>query len=184
MKVKHKTTRNSHRPSVNANRVHKTRTSIPYTHISKSRNTRVAKHTILIVIVAASLAVLAYTIFTIIATPEYIIKRQIESIVADYYENYFYENNILDPNNLTLNDVKDSASAEASLKNILENYLETGFSRITLNQLLLSNGREHYSSAGPLSKYCNLNTTTIKIYPVSPYTKKDYRVDYNYSCNF
>ena len=130
------------------------------------------------------LAVLAYTIFTIIATPEYLVKREIESITSDYYENYFYKNNILSPNSLSESDVKDPVSAETHLTPILENYLKTGYSRITLNQLLLSNNREHYASAGYLARYCDLNSTIIHIFPEPPYTSKNYRVEYNYSCNF
>lgn len=152
--------------------------------ITSSVTPRTAKNTILVVIVIVMLAILAYTIFTLIATPEYLVKREIESITADYYENYFYENNILKSNSLSLDDVKDATSAKEHLESILDNYLETGFSRITLNQLLLSNNRKYYSSASSISKYCDLNATFIKIFPLSPYTKKDYRVDYKYSCNF
>lgn len=147
------------------------------------QNTRTAKNAILTVIVIVTLTVVAYFIFSIIATPEFLVKREIESIATDYYENYFYRN-ILDNNSLTPEDVSDSTSAENSLSSILDSYKNTGFPRITLNQLLLYDNRKNYASASPISEYCDLNKTTIKIFPESPYTVKSYRIEYNYSCNF
>ncbi|MBQ3296266.1 hypothetical protein IJG95_00955 [Candidatus Saccharibacteria bacterium] len=155
----------------------------PNLRISASGNARVAKHTILTVIILAMLTVLAYTIFTIIATPEFLVKRKIESLTSDYYENYFYPK-ILENNSLKKDDVLDPASAESHLSSIMEKYLDTGFSRITLNQLFLYDNRKNYAAASSISKYCDLNKTTIKIFPESPYTVKSYRVDYKYSCNF
>ena len=139
--------------------------------ISSTRARRswdLAKNTVLTSIAIVMLLVLVYVIFSLIATPEFLIKREIESIAADYYENYFYESN----------EFSDSADST------LEKYSTTGLPRITLNQLLLYDNRKHYASASTISKYCDLNKTIVKIFPEPPYTSKNYRVEYNYSCNF
>ena len=146
-------------------------------------DTHIAKNTTLTIIVIATLSILAYFIFSIIATPEFLIKREIESITTDYYENYFYRN-ILDNNSLNPDDVTESTSTENNLSDILDQYKNTGFPRITLNQLLLYDNRKNYALASSISEYCDLNKTTIKIFPEPPYTAKNYRVEYNYSCNF
>ena len=141
----------------------------------KTKNTDFARRTIFGVIVVAMLAVFVYTIFSIIATPEFLIKREIESIATDYYENYFYPNI---QKNHSLN------SEEPSLADVLDKYASTGFPRLTLNQLLLYDNRKHYASFDTISQYCDVNKTIIKIFPESPFTSKNYRIEYNYSCNF
>lgn len=133
----------------------------------KTKNTDFARRTIFGVIVVAMLAVFVYTIFSIIATPEFLIKREIESIATDYYENYFYPN-----------------IPKPSLADVLDKYTSTGFPRLTLNQLLLYDNRKHYASFDTISQYCDVNKTIIKIFPESPFTSKNYRIEYNYSCNF
>ena len=143
------------------------------TLVFNPQNTKIAKNIILTTIVITMLTVLVYVIFSIIATPEFLVKREIESITADYYENYFYSNIL-----------KNNPGVEDHLSDILDEYSKAGFPRITLNQLLLYDNRKHYASAESISEYCDLNKTIIKIFPESPYTSKNYRVDYNYSCNF
>ena len=154
-----------------------------HSYISSQHTYRIAKNAILTVIATAMLMVLVFTIFSLIATPEFLTKREIETITADYYENYFYPN-ILSSNSLTLSQVKSPQDAESLLSNILDKYTETGFSRITLNQLLLFDNRRHYSAAASLANYCNLDNTIIKIYPEPPYTINSYHADYDYSCKF
>lgn len=124
----------------------------------------VSKNSITTVIIFAMLAVIGFIIFNLIATPEFLVKHKIEKIVADYYENYFYDS-IPNPDALT-------------------KYVDRGFARVTLHQLLLFDDRRHGAATAELSKYCDLDNTLIKIYPESPFERKNYHVDYTYSCKF
>lgn len=142
-----------------------------------------AKNSVITIIITVAIAMVGFTIFNIIATPEHLVKKEIETITADYYENYFYQN-ILKNNSIYEKDVADPKAAERIMSNILEKYIERGFPRINLNQLLLYDNFKHYSSAELLGQYCNLENTFITIHPEPPFTSKDYRVDYDYSCNF
>lgn len=125
---------------------------------------KIAKNTILIIIASLMLIIVGITIFAFIATPEYLVKREIENIARDYYENYYYPS-IPNPSGL-------------------DYYAERGFARVTLRQLMLYDNRKHYASMEYLSTYCNLDQTQIKIYPEKPFERKNYRVDYTYSCKF
>ena len=158
----------------------KSRTNRSY--ISANRTATVARNTILTVIGLAMLAVLAFTIFNFIATPEFLVKREVESITKDYYENYFYPQ-ILENNSLS-RDESDPAVLEPIMSEALKRYIEHGFARVSLRQLTLYDDRRHGASASALSEYCNLDQTLIKIYPESPFTSTNYRVEYDYSCKF
>lgn len=142
-----------------------------------------ARELILSVIGVAALIVIGFLLFNLIATPEFLVKREVETIVKDYYENYFYHS-ILKNNSLTLDDLSTPEKSIATMSPILERYIEKGFARLTLRQLTLYDNLRHHSSAAYLSKYCDLNSTLIHITPVAPFQKENYQVDYSYSCNF
>jgi hypothetical protein len=110
------------------------------------------------------LLVLGFTIFNLIATPEFLIKKRIENITSDYYENYFYDS------------VPDHEA--------LDFYKDIGLAKINLRQLLLYSDRKHATSLDFFAKYCSLDQTNIKIFPEAPYGRKDFHVEYTYSCNF
>lgn len=104
--------------------------------------------------------------------PEAEAKRKFEEMATTYYEEYFYD--------------KFMESIEPGVKEEkLKMYEETGLQPVLLRQLLLyQNGK----NAG-LKKYferqgyeCDKNKTSAKFYPVAPYGKKDYTVEYEYSC--
>lgn len=166
------------------------RTKKPRKNSSKNFNIRstvprsyyLAKNVILTVIALAMLTMILFTIYNLIATPEFLIKREIENITTDYYENYFYsqilENNSIDPNET------NPAIIEPAMKSVMPRYAEPGFARLTLRQLLLYDNKKHYSSINYLSEYCDLDQTLIKIYPEEPFGRKNYRVDYSYYCKF
>lgn len=124
----------------------------------------VSKNSILTVIVLAMLTMLGFTIFNLIATPEFLVKRKIEDITADYYENYFY-NNLPDPSGLS-------------------HYTEKGLTFVPLRELLAFDDHRHGAITSSLSEYCDLDKTSIKIFPKYPFGRKDYRVEYTYSCKF
>ncbi|MBQ2695263.1 hypothetical protein IJG04_01335 [Candidatus Saccharibacteria bacterium] len=157
--------------------IHTPRTTIKSSQrsISKRFDRKVfasIKKIILSIILLASLAVILATIFTITATPENTVKSKIESITADYYENFYYENLIT------------FATTERTLEQIMQPYAEHGFTKVTLEQLLLFDNQRHADSANILTTYCNDTATYITIYPDPPYNRTDYHVNYNYSCNF
>ena len=147
--------------------VSKTPVQISGPALSRSRSYkayRFSKNSILTVIVFAMLIVVGFSIFNLIATPEFLVKHKIEDITKDYYENYFYDS------------VPDHAA--------LDLYKDTGLARITLRQLLLYSDKKHATSLEFFEKYCDLEKTYIKIFPENPYERINYRVDYTYSCNF
>ena len=137
---------------------------------SRKLNTRaqkiclVAKRVILGVIALSMLLVILMILFMVFTTPEKAVTGKIETIVADYYENYFYDR-IQNYENLT-------------------NYTESGFSKVTLRQLLLFDSERHADAADLLTKYCDSEGTYIRIYPEEPFSRQDYRVEYNYACKF
>jgi len=150
-------------------RVHVSRMVISTSSTAKAnvishKSHKIARNTILTVILFLMLIVTGFTIFSFIATPEFLVKREIENIATDYYENYFYPS-IPNPSGL-------------------DSYLQSGFARVNLRQLLLYDNRKHYASMEYLSSYCDLDKTQIKVYPEKPFEKKSYRVEYTYSCKF
>ncbi|MBQ3440869.1 hypothetical protein IJG27_00960 [Candidatus Saccharibacteria bacterium] len=141
---------------------------------------RAAKTSILTVIVSVMLIITGFTIFCLIATPETLVKNEVTSIASDYYENYFYSK-ILDNNSLSQNSADFN---ESVMEDIMKNYTARGFANISLKQLLLYDNQKHASATAFLEQYCNLDRSYIKIYPEAPFNRKNYRVDYNYSCKF
>lgn len=131
-----------------------------------------AQHTILIVIILAMLAVIFAVFVAYLITPERVITRNIESIVADYYENYFYD---------TVGSRNDTPVDRAT---ILANYESTGLAPLTLKQLLYFDDGRHEDQKSTFQTYCDLTTTTVRIYPDPPFGRTDYHVLYDYSCDF
>ncbi len=124
------------------------------------------------IVVVAMLAVILAVLAAIFNNPEALVTGKIEKITADYYENYFYTR------------IEDYGTTDKSLAEIMERYVEAGFSRITLRQLLLFDSERYASSAAYITEYCDPETTYVKIYPEAPFTKSDYRVEYHYACTF
>ncbi len=125
------------------------------------------KRTILTVIILAILAVVAATFSAVFITDEKITKHEIESLAKDYYENYLYE-------------TISNANKEKPLSEILKEYETSGFSDISLRQLIIFNDVDGKN----LTNFCDENKTTLRFYPKSPFGKTDYDIKYNYSCTF
>ncbi|MBR3324279.1 hypothetical protein IKG24_01930 [Candidatus Saccharibacteria bacterium] len=159
-----------------------TKSKNPKSSLSRRTNQTPAKKIILGVIILSALAVFLTIIYGFIATPEFLIKKEIESIVSDYYENYFY------PSILTNNHIDQSTSKssdpESPISKILQKYQESGFPRVALDQLLLSNNQKYANKVEYLEEYCNLTQSNIRIYPDPPFEKQNYHVEYSYSCKF
>ena len=147
-------------------------------YIASCRSYRISRNTILVVIALAMLSMLLFVIYNLIATPEYLIKKQIDSLSRDYYENYIYATTL---NNNSIND--NSEESKEKITKIFNRYIDEGFQITSLRELLLHSGQDA-SLEDTLANYCNLDHTTIKIYPEAPFSRTDYRIDYNYSCQF
>lgn len=124
--------------------------------------------TIVILLIAATVMV----VFTLTHRPEDEIKNLISKLSSNYYENYLYAN------------FSQTASFKENPDTIMQKYEKYGFSSITLGQLLLYDNKKNQEHTDFLKSHCDINKTTIKFYPESPYQKNNYHVDYTYSCDF
>ena len=132
----------------------------------------ISKRSILAVIIIAMLVVVFALIFTKFYDPEKAVTKKIEEITADYYETYFYPR------------INNNGTADKPISEIIARYKDTGFSKITLRQLLLFDSARHSDLTDFLTKYCDEEATYVKIFPDEPYSSTDYHVDYHYSCEF
>ena len=128
-----------------------------------------ARKITLIIIAAVAFLVGIAILLSVIFSAENTTKRQIESMAKDYYETFFYEN------------FTKNSGGEISA---FEKYAEKGFAKVTLRQLLLFDGGRYKNLTENLTEYCNEGLTTVKFYPVEPYGTKNYKIEYDYSCNF
>lgn len=127
---------------------------------------------IISIIVMAFIVIIIAVVSVFITKPENIVKSKIEALSSNYYENYLYEN------------ILNSDNFSGNITETLEKYTETGFSAITLRELLLNDTKKTADIAPFIKEYCDENKTTIKFYPESPFTRSSYRANYSYSCEF
>ena len=134
----------------------------------------VEKKITLICLIVSS-AVVALSVFVgIFFNPQRVAERKLEELAVDYYENYFYDKFV-------------STVPKDEKEKVFKDYSEHGFAPVYLRQLLLFDnerdiGYEKYFNTTTYS--CDRNATKVQIFPVEPYGKKDYRVEYTSSCNY
>lgn len=177
----------------NAKTLKTKRSSSRYVSMPKAKNKNkttprrapesLAKKIILGTIVLAMLTMVIFVFYNLIATPEFLLRRQVESMTKDYYENFFYPQ-IIENNQFSESELKDASISEAKLSPIFDKYQTTGFPRLTLRQLTLYDDAKYRGFTSALSKYCDLDKTQIRIFPESPFKKDNYRVEYSYVCNY
>lgn len=138
---------------------------------TERNSSTVAKRIILIVIALVIVVAVTGILSAWFKDDEKTVKRQIEEMSAEYYENFIYPH---------LADGKNETEIFAAF----EKYKEIGFARVSLRQLLLHDARNNAEKGELIKKYCNENATSVKIYPEEPYKKESYRVDYIYACEF
>ena len=163
------------RTKIAGTKIHAIRTRISRRDMVKKHDQKmlnVARRTIIAVIVLAMLAVILAILASIFYKPETIVTNKISSITADYYENYFYPR------------VESYGTTDKTIGEIMSRYTESGFSKITLRQLLLFDSERYADAAALLTEYCDPELTYVKIFPDEPFTKSDYHVDYHYACTF
>lgn len=129
---------------------------------------------IVLVVIFSTIAIVAITVICIFAfNTENMTKRRLADLATTYYEDYFYEGS-----------VKSLASSEADTAAAFEKYEVHGFSRVPLRQLLLYDDGKNADLKEFFDSVCDENETYVQFFPYSPYGVEDYRVEYNYACNF
>lgn len=130
-----------------------------------------AKKIVIVVIAIAMVAVGVVLLVNLVFNNEAVTKRKIEGLAQDYYEDYYY-------------DKVEGLAGKDKAADVMAGYAESGLSRISLRQLLLYDNGKNMSMLDEISAFCDTDLTSVKIYPEEPYSNKDYRIEYNYSCNF
>ena len=130
-----------------------------------------AKKIVIIVIAIAMGAVGIVLLVNLVFNNEAITKRKIEGLARDYYESYYYSK-------------VEGLAGKDKAAGVMSGYAESGLSRISLRQLLLYDNGKNMSMLDEISAFCDTDLTSVKIYPEEPYGNRNYRIEYNYSCNF
>ena len=141
---------------------------------SKKTPEPIEKKIILACLIVSSCVVVLSVFVGIFFSPQRVAERKLEKLAADYYENYFY-------------DKFASTVPEDEKEKVFKDYSEHGFAPVYLRQLLLfDNERDAgYAKYFNTTTYsCDKNQTKIQIFPVEPYGRKNYRVEYAPSCNY
>ena len=133
-----------------------------------------AKKLILIIIFLATITVVTALITSTLFRSPNLVKSRIESIAADYYENYYHPRLITSRQFQQLTD----------LDKVMQKYHEKGLAPISLNELLTYDNGKHSADRDYLTSYCNPKSTAVVFYPDSPYDAKSYHLSVTYSCNF
>ena len=139
----------------------------------KKKNDPVFARKFVTVGVIVSGTMVALSIFvTVYFNSEAVAHRKFERLAREYYEDYYYDK------------FMESMSEEA-FQAKMETFAKTGLQPVPLRQVLLyQNGKNQaYKKYFEKENFaCDKNTTTAKFYPVAPYGKTDYTVEFNYSC--
>ena len=132
----------------------------------------ISRWVILGIVVVSMLLVGIAMLVSFMNNTEAIVTNKIEAIPADYYENYFYPR------------IEKYSTEDKTLADMMTPYTETGFSKVTLRQLLLFDSERYSSSADYLTEHCSSESTYVKIYPEEPFGRSNYHVEYHYACTF
>ena len=125
-----------------------------------------ARKITLVVIIMAAVVVVVAIIWAVFFNPERIAKAQISSLANQYYEDFFYPNLAIEPDKMAT---------------VLAGYTGTGFAKVSLRQLILASSED---VTDELSQYCDDDSTYVQFFPIEPFGKTDYHVNYTYSCSF
>lgn len=141
--------------------------------ISRHSTLSIAQKSILAVIIIATVAIVAFTIFAFNAHAPIDVESEISKMSSEYYEQYYFpdlENSIRTHSN-------------SSIEDVLSEYTATGFSRIPLRQII-AHTQSDPSTVQYISTRCDTNNTLVHFFPESPFTATSYHTSYSYSCNF
>ncbi len=140
----------------------------------KNPSATIAKRTILIVILILSIAVIVALISTYFYDNKKIVKSKIVEITRDYYENYFYEQLV----------GSEQFKQRDNFEEAMEKYHVGGLNPLSLRDLLIYDNKKNSEFEEFLTKYCDKDTTTVRIFPDPPYDRTSYHAEFTYSCNF
>ena len=161
-----------------ANKYQKTRSiSRSRSRVRNDKQYLVTKRIVLSVIALAALAVILALLFHLFNQPEKLVVQKIDELVADYYENTFYQS-IVDSKALK------SGTSNKTVEDVIKRYNKFGSDKITLRQMMLYDENRHTQTFDYISHYCDMSDTYAFYHPHEPYGKTDYDVKINYSCNF
>jgi hypothetical protein len=141
-------------------------------YAKKRRSGEAERITIVIVIILAMLSVAVAIAIHLFDTPERNVKSKVDTMVSEYYENYFYKKLI------------KNGTTDSTLARTMEKFRETGFSPVYFRQLLLYDNGKNSDLAPLVTKYCDENQSYVQIYPDPPYGSTNYHTKYYYSCEF
>ena len=141
---------------------------------SKKINPNLAKKISLIIVCSAMVIVVLALIILPFVKEENLAKSKIDQLARDYYENFFYDDYT---NSEKFQQLENKEEA-------MQKYVDRGFSRLTLRQLLLHDSDKNAETAVFLRKVCDENKTYVQIFPEPPFTKTSYHLKVTYSCNF
>ena len=123
--------------------------------------------------VIISAAMVGISLFvTIYFNPERMGKQKFEELAKTYYESYYYDK--------FMETIKPEFLEER-----MAVYEKSGFQPVLLRQLLLYQNGKYADYKGYFEKEgfnCDKNKTSAKFYPVKPYGRTDYTVEYEYNC--
>ena len=134
----------------------------------------VAKKTIIIIIIVLMVAVIIALVSTFFYDNKKVVKSRMIEITRDYYENFFYEQ---------LKNSEQYKQQEA-FEEVMKNYHDSGLTVLSLRDLLLYDNNKYGKYEAYLTKYCDKDTTTVRIFPDPPYDRTSYHAEFTYSCNF
>ena len=152
----------------------------PHTKMSIKQSKRHSNRSIpkiitILIIIVATLSVASVSIYYFLApTPEEATMSQLDQLASNYYEQYYYDKFANSEAFQSLEDV-DSA---------MDKYVKTGFSRVTLRQLLVYNRSTTKPLSNQVLKYCDEEKTFVVFYPESPFERTSYHTKFTYSCAF
>ncbi len=123
----------------------------------------------LYLIVATVVVVIFALLINIFFSSSQIVENRLHYLAKVYYEDYYYDN-------LTANGNTDT----------LAQYSEQGLPSVKLSQLLTFNNHQYanFKTYFMNDRYtCSVTGTSVRYYPVAPYSPQDYTVQYNYDCS-
>ena len=133
-----------------------------------------AKRTILVVIIILAIAVITTLISALFYDNKKIIKKEIIEMTKDYYEKYFYEQLVN----------SEQHNQPDTFKETMDKYHTGALNTLTLRDLLTYDDGKFNKYEKHLSEYCDIDTTTVRIFPYEPYSRTTYHAEFTYSCNF
>ena len=156
-------------------RIHSSRAkAAPHNSATRSSKPNIAKPIILAVIILAAILVGFAAVYSIVFTPEFITKSNLDRLATEYYEEYYYDK-------ITTSEAFNSLD---DIDKAMDKYVRTGFPKVKLLELYLRDREATQSLANQISQYCDADDTYVTFYPELPLSRNSYHFEFTYSCAF